>query len=53
MDALVKGINLRTILKKLLWEKEKINWFYIYIFYENGIKTFLKWSINKYLKDTY
>ena len=30
MDALVKGINLRTILKKILWEKEKINWFYIY-----------------------
>lgn len=33
--------------------KKKITFFFIYIFHNNGIKTFIKWYINKYFKNTY
>lgn len=42
------------IFLKLFMEEEKKNLtFFFNIFHKNGIKSFLKWSINKYFKNTY
>lgn len=49
-----KNINLRNILRNVLWKKKiAIDFFdnFLY-FYENNTKIFLKWPINKCLKNT-
>ena len=44
-------------IRKFLWEKKKVTFFFILYFFDishkSGIKTFLKWSINKCLKGTH
>ena len=54
MDAF-KANSLGNILKTFYAKKKKVNKFFFTVFYishECGIKTFLKWSINKCFKDT-
>ena len=48
-----KGISLESILKKFFIGKKVINFLItFYNFYKNDIKTFFKWSINKYSNNT-
>ena len=49
-----KNISIRNIFKNFLWKKKITTDFFYYFlhFYKNSIKIFLKWSINKCLKNT-
>ena len=50
-----KGIGLENNFRNFILEKKKVTDFLIasYISHKCGIKTFLKWSINKCPKGTY
>ena len=50
-----KGIGLENNFRKFILEKKKVTAFLIatYISHRGGIKTFLKWSINKCSKGTH